>query len=132
MGVSGTIDFQITQSKCERYAKLKLSEKTFDGEFDDLNALTVDMSDWLSVKATTNNGHFTITLGDTVIFSETYSEPMNDLIGIIYYFYGTGKIDDLILKENNGTVFYSNSFTNPNAALITQTHQEASTLNVEN
>jgi hypothetical protein len=111
VGDSGTIDFKFTQPKCSRYASLRISEKFLDGGFDDLSALSVDLSDWLQIKMATSNGHFKIELADEIIFSEEYEKPLGNLLGVVYSFFGSGKIDYLELKNLDGISFYKNDFS---------------------
>lgn len=107
----GMIDFKFTQPKCFRFATLRVSEKYLNGEYDNLNPLSVDMSDWLQIKATTNNGEFMLYLGEELIFTETYKQELGMLAGVIIYFYGTGKIDYLDLKDENQNTFYQYDFS---------------------
>ena len=111
VGDSGTINFKFTQPKCSRYASLRVSEKYLGGEFDNLGALSVDLSGWLQIKMATLNGHFSIALGNKEVFTEEYQRPLGNLLGIIYSFFGSGKIDYLILKDSQGEPFYENPFS---------------------
>jgi hypothetical protein len=110
IGDSGTVDFKFTQPKCSRWASLKVSEKYITGEFNDLSAFTVDMSDWLQISMTTAKGNCTISLDNKPIYTQQYHQPLGNLIGVVYQFYGSGKIDYLHLKDATGDLFYSNEF----------------------
>ena len=81
-----------------------------DGGCDDLSAFTVDMSDWLQLKMKTGNGNFEVYLGNKLIFSERYTKPLGTLLGIRYYFFGSGKIDYIELKDSAKKTFYQNEF----------------------
>jgi hypothetical protein len=111
VGDSGLVDFKFTQPKCSRYASLRVSEKYLDGGFNDLSALSVDLSDWLQIKMVTSKGHFEIALAEKVIFSEEYEKPLGNLLGVVYSFFGSGKIDYLELKDIEGNSFYTNEFS---------------------
>jgi hypothetical protein len=111
VGETGTVDFKFTQLKCSRHANLRVSEKYLDGEFDDLSALSVDLSDWLPIKMNTSGGQFTIELDGKPVFSEEYKQPLGNLLGVVFSFFGSGKIDYLELKETSGESFYSSSFS---------------------
>ncbi len=113
IGDSGLIDFKFTQPKCSRYARLRFSERQMNGEFDKLDAMSVDLSDWLTVKMVTKNKDFSLYLADTLIFTGNYERPLGDLLGVAYSFYGSGKIDYLELKDGNDSTFYSNRFALP-------------------
>ncbi len=89
---------------------MQIAEKNLDGEFDDLDWLSVDLFDWLAVQMKTFDGQFEIALSDSTIFSETYSEPLGNLTGVMYSFFGSGKVDYLQLAEGSGDVFYQTSF----------------------
>jgi hypothetical protein len=110
LGDSGTIDFKFTQPKCSRWASLRVSEKFLDGKFNDLSQFTVDMSDWLDVKMTTKGGCCKVYLAEKLIFTQKYDKPLGSLVGVIYQFYGSGKIDYLDLKDQTGKAFYTNEF----------------------
>jgi len=110
IGDSGMIDFKFTQTKCSRYASVRVSEKFLDGKFTDLSAFTVDMSDWLKIKMLTHADTCNIYLDKKLIFSQKYEKPLGALVGIIYQFYGSGMIDQLSLKDAEGKVFYQHDF----------------------
>lgn len=111
IGDSGLVDFTFTQLECSRFAKLQFSEEQMNGEFDDLNAMSVDLSDWLTIKVVTKNKNFNLYLADKLIFTGKYKKNMGNLLGVTYSFFGTGKIDYLKLKDNNRNLFYENEFS---------------------
>lgn len=100
IGDSGVIDFTFTQPKCSRYARLRFSEKQMNGEFDDLSAISVDLSDCLQIKVVTENNHFNLYLADKPTFSGKFKKPLGNLLGVVYSFFGTGKIDYLRLSDS--------------------------------
>lgn len=111
LGDSGIIDFKFTQPKCSRFAKLIFSEKRLNGEFDDLNAMSVDLSDWLQIKMVTENNNFNLYLDNKPTFSGKYEKPLGNLLGIVYSFFGSGKIDYIKLENSNHHLFYENYFS---------------------
>lgn len=113
VGDSGIVEFNFTQTKCSRYAGLQVSEKKMSGEDTDLSALSIDMSDWLNVKIRNENHVFNLILSDTLIYKQEYKKPLGNLIGVIIYFSGTGRIDDLKLYNENKKLFYSYDFNTP-------------------
>ena len=113
VGDSALIDFRFTQPKCSRFAKLRFSEKQMNGEFDNLDAMSVDLSDWLKIKMITKSYDFNLYLSDTLVFSGKYKKPLGNLLGVIYSFYGSGKIDYLELKDKNANTFYRDEFSLP-------------------
>jgi hypothetical protein len=110
LGDSGIIDFKFTQPKCSRWASLRVSEKFLDGKFTDLSAFTVDMSDWQLIRMRTEDGVCSIYLDQKLVFSQKYEKQMGMLVGMVYQFYGSGKIDYVDLKDSAGKTFYSNEF----------------------
>ena len=114
LGDSGLVDFKFTQPKCSRFAKIRFSEKEMHGEYDDLDAMSVDLSDWLQIKMVTEKKTFNLYLEDKRIFSGQYKKPLGKLLGVVYSFYGTGKINFLILKDKNANIFYENKFSSVN------------------
>ncbi|MCG6190139.1 hypothetical protein [Maribellus maritimus] len=107
---SGVVNLRFTQLKCSRYATFQVSEKKLDGEFNDLSAFSVDMSDWLDVKVTTKNNYIQIFLAGEVIFESDYVYSLGKLLEIKYSFFGSGKIDSIELKDKQNNTFYSNDF----------------------
>ena len=110
IGESGLIDFNFTQSKCSRFAGIRVSEKYLSGEDTDLNSLAVDMSDWLNVKIVNENKEFHLFLDNDEIFKQPYEKPLGKLIGIVIYFSGSGKVDDIKVFDHKNELFYSYHF----------------------
>jgi hypothetical protein len=110
VGDSGNVDLKFTQPKCSRYASLKVSERYLDGKFSDLSAFTVDMSDWLQVKLVTKENNAQVYLDEKLIFSQKYEKKMGQLLGVVYQFFGSGKIDYLELSDAQQSLFYVNDF----------------------
>ena len=110
IGESGIIDFNFTQSKCMRWAGIRVSEKYLSGEDTDLNSLAVDMSAWLNVKVVTKNNVFILYLDNQLIFEQPYEKPLGKLIGIVFYFSGSGRVDDLKVYDHEHKLFYSYDF----------------------
>lgn len=110
VGDSGIIDFNFTQSKCSRFAGLRVSDKVLSGEDTNLSALSVDMSNWLNIKVVNKNKEFFLYLDGQMIYQQKYRKPLGKLIGIIYYFFGTGKIDDLKVFDGEHQLFYHYDF----------------------
>ncbi|WP_319592403.1 hypothetical protein [uncultured Draconibacterium sp.] len=119
VGENGTIEFKFTQEKCARWVSLRVSEKFIDGKYNDLSVFTVDMSDWHNVKMTTQNHNCTIYLNNKLIRSQNYDCELGKLLGIVYQFYGSGKIDQVTLSDSTGNVFYSNNFERNSVAANT-------------
>jgi hypothetical protein len=110
LGDSGSVNFKFTQPKCARWASLRVSEKFLDGKYTDLSAFTVDMSDWLQIRMSTGKNTCKIYLNEKYIFTQKYDRRMGILVGVVYRFYGSGKIDYLDLKDLTGNTFYTSEF----------------------
>ena len=110
IGKEGLVDFHFTHEDCSRYAKFRLSEKFLDGQFDDLDALSVDLSDWLDIRIEIERNELKLFLSDELIFKESYLEPLGMLVGVGYKFFGSGKIDNLSVKNSAGESVYSYDF----------------------
>lgn len=80
------------------------------GEDTDLNSLAVDMSEWLNIKIVNENKEFNLYLDNEVIFKQPYEKPLGKLIGIVIYFSGSGKVDDLKVFDNKNELFYNYDF----------------------
>jgi len=111
IGKDGVVDFTFTQENGSRYAKFRLSEKSLDGQEDDLDALSVDLSDWLDIRIEIDDNELQLFLSDELIFEESYYKQMGMLVGVAYTFLGSGKIDYLNLKNHEGESVYSYDFS---------------------
>jgi hypothetical protein len=113
IGKSGMIDFNLTQSRCSRFAGIRVSEKYLSGEDTDLNSLAVDMSDWLDLKIENVNKEFNLYLDNQLLLKQQYENPLGKLIGIVIYFSGSGKVEDLKVFDGEHRLFYSYDFSKP-------------------
>jgi hypothetical protein len=101
----------ITMPKgCTSEAKLQFGNLTLDGKTTDLSALGADVTDWMEVKIEVRNRHVAIYYGDKQVYSCTYSKSAGKITGIGFISNGLCKVDDIELKDSNGTVFYQNDF----------------------
>nr|WP_319265035.1 hypothetical protein [uncultured Draconibacterium sp.] len=110
IGESGIIDFNFTQSRCSRFAGIRVSEKYLSGEDTDLKSLAVDMSAWLNVKIVNENKVFNLYLDEQLIFEQPYEKPLGDIVGIVIYFSGSGRVDDLKVFDQDQKLFYGCDF----------------------
>ncbi len=110
IGDSGIIEFNFTQLNCQSFAGLQVSEKVLSGQDTDLSPLSVEMSNWLNIEVVTENNEFNLYLDDQLIYEQSYEKPLGNLIGIIYYFFGTGQVDDLKVFDQEHDLFYSYDF----------------------
>ena len=110
IGESGIIDFNFTQSGCSRWAGIRVSDKYLSGEDTDLSRLTVDMSAWLNIKVVNENNVFYLYLDNQLIFEQPYEKPLGKLIGIVIYFSGSGRVDDLKVFDHEQKLSYSSGF----------------------
>jgi len=89
---------------CFRYVRFFVGEKKFYGRFDDLSEFARDVSDWRDIKIDISGMKAKIYFQDSLIHTESYTEPMGNLKGIIYRFYGNGSVDYVSLQSGDQTI----------------------------
>ena len=90
---------------CFRYVRFFVGEKKFYGRFDDLSEFARDVSDWRDIKIDISGMKAKVYFQGELIHTETYTEPMGNLKGIIYRFYGDGSVDKMTLKSADNVIF---------------------------
>ncbi|HYW95249.1 MAG TPA: hypothetical protein VE870_06665 [Bacteroidales bacterium] len=89
---------------CFRYVRFYVGEKKFYGRFDDLSEFARDVSDWRDIRIDISGMVAKIYFQGELIHTESYTEPMGNLKGIIYRFYGNGSVDYVNLKSGGQNV----------------------------
>ncbi len=95
---------------CFRYGQLKISEKEYNGRFDDLSAFARDLKSWTNVGIKLENNLAVILYNGSEIFKQQYKKNLGNLRGFYFRFYGTGSLRDVSIKNsrNNSLIFKSN------------------------
>lgn len=109
LGSKNNCRVRFVEPECYRYGQLKISEKEYNGRFDDLSPLARDLREWRNVGVKTGNFMAEFSLDGAPVIKESYKKSMGDLIGIYIRFYGTGSLKEVLVKNgSNKTVYRSN------------------------
>lgn len=109
IGSSGNCSIRFVQPDCFRYSQLRLSEKVYNGRFDDLSAFARDMSAWRQVRIKLLKRTLDVELDGDRIYTDTYKKSLGKLLGIYYRFYGTGSVKQTQLKNPSGKIIYADT-----------------------
>ncbi len=95
---------------CESELIAEFSNVLHDGKIEDLTMFGTDMYEWQQFDITVVNKKVTVRLNDKTIFSSTYNLPIGAIKEISYFFDGIGVIDNVVLKNGNGEITFSDDF----------------------
>jgi hypothetical protein len=95
---------------CFRYGQLKISEKEYNGRFDDLSSLARNMKEWADIGIQIAGSEAEILYNGKSIQKESYKKNMGKLLGVYFRFYGTGSVKKIVLKDLNDRVVYQSNF----------------------
>lgn len=95
---------------CFRYGQLKISEKEYNGRYDDLSAFARDLKKWTKVGVKLKNNQADIVYNESEIFKQQYKKNLGNLLGFYFRFYGTGSLREVSIRNsgNNLLIFKSN------------------------
>jgi hypothetical protein len=101
---------QFYQPGCEVAPQLKISETAISGEFNDLSSFTLDLSEWVRLRLVLKKQTAMIYIADRLLFETTYQSQLGLLKGININTMGSGCIDDVMVFNAGGELFYSEDF----------------------
>ncbi|NJO69598.1 MAG: hypothetical protein HC830_10220 [Bacteroidetes bacterium] len=110
LGTGNNCKFRFVEPGCYRYGQLQISEKIFNGRFDDLSALARDIKSWKKVGIKLQQNVASIFYENELIINEQYIQPLGKLIGIYFRFYGTGSVKQVEIKDNFNKIIYHKIF----------------------
>lgn len=95
---------------CESELSTELSETLHYGKNQDLTMFGTDMYQWQQVDITVVDKKVGLKLNGEIIFSSAYNLPIGAIKEISYFFSGIGMIDNVALKDANGTIKFVDDF----------------------
>jgi hypothetical protein len=102
--------FRFVEEGCSRWAYAEISEVILDGNFNNLEAITTDLSSPKIVKLELKNKVGTIYFDDKPVYKLSYRKPLGKLKGIGFTFKGSGRVDDVRLLNGSGKTVYFEDF----------------------
>lgn len=110
IGSENNCKVRFVEPECFRYGQFKVSEKEYNGRFDDLSALARDVKEWTDVRVHILNSQVNVYYNNSDVLTQSYKESMGKLIGIYFRFFGTGSLREVSVKNYQNTQIYSIHF----------------------
>jgi len=79
---NNNIELSLHEKTCQRFVYLAVSEKIFDGRYNDLFAFATGLGTWQKVRVVTKDMKASIYLGGVKVFESDYSTKLGPLRGI--------------------------------------------------
>ncbi|MEM6629586.1 MAG: hypothetical protein AAF694_07930 [Bacteroidota bacterium] len=95
---------------CVRNVWIKLGEKYFNGQDEDLSALGTDLFNYQKVSLEVRDGLASIFLNEELAFQTSFKEDMGEIKGIDFRFYGLGEIDYVRMGPKKGDWTFQEEF----------------------
>ena len=105
--------FQSTSKGCVSEAMAEFGENFKSGKNNDLSNLGYDLTEWVDVEWIVENRHVTLSFNGRVVLETSYTQDVGYLTGIAFISNGLPEIEFVELKGLDGTVVYSNDFSEP-------------------
>lgn len=112
LGKKGSTDVVFMQKGCSRWSRINVSEVTKDGEYNDMTALSRDLSNWSTLKVVNKNQLATIFIDDKCIYTCPYTQPMDSIKGLVLFFKGSAKVDYIKLMNEHKSIVFADNFDN--------------------
>lgn len=110
IGTKDNCKVRFVEPGCYRYGQFKISEKVYNGRFDDLSALARDLKSWKNICIKTSNSKAEIYYNGNVVLTENYQNNMGKLLGIYVRFYGTGSLQGVRVLDHDSRMIYKTNF----------------------
>lgn len=95
---------------CESNLSLICSDQYYDGKKEDLTQFGVHADVWNKLKIETKQNKLSISLNDSLIFTDTYTKKIGSIKAIDHLFEGIGAIDEVKLLDKDDNIVFSDSF----------------------
>ncbi|CAM1344415.1 hypothetical protein [Tenacibaculum amylolyticum] len=99
IGTKSAILIPFSIPGCISEIGLMLSEKYLDGKKNDLSAFGVNLSNFNNIKLKVENKELQVYINEKQTYMDSFIEPIGNVVGVRFKFYGVGEVKNLILKD---------------------------------
>lgn len=110
IGTINSCRVRFVEPGCYRYGQLQISEKRYNGRFDNLKSLERNLKNWKRVSILIQGNMACIYFDNHLVIKEKYIQSLGKFIGVYFRFFGTGSVHALQLKKPNGNLIYQKQF----------------------
>ena len=111
-GTDGLIQVKFVGIGCSNYSEYVIGEKSAYGGSKDLSCFTVDLHQWSDIEIRNNNKNVTVSIADSVVFDEAYTQSIGEILGTTIKFHGSGSVDYIYLNDAHDKLIYKEDFGN--------------------
>lgn len=101
---------RMVEKQCHAYSLLSYGEKLLDGSTVDLPFITFNPADWSRIRLEVDEKRMRLLLNQEEIYSDSYSQACGNILGIQFFFKGSGKVDYVTLSTKQGEVIFHDDF----------------------
>ncbi len=98
-GTKGKILIKFVGEGCSNYSEYVLGERKTSGSVTDLSCFTVNLQQWSEIEIRNNNKNVSVSIADSVVFDNVYSQSIGEILGTTVMFHGSGSLDYIYLKD---------------------------------
>jgi len=110
LGKNTNILVGLVEEGCQSWATLRISEKIFKGEYDDLSKISGKLNNWNILKVQVCEKKIIILLNEKEIYKGEYKESLQSINGLSCNFKGSGCVDYIMLTDNHQKIIYREDF----------------------
>ncbi len=104
----GPIAIPVCNKGCVSEISLFAFDKQIDGKKNDLSKFGVDHTDYVQIKCISKDQKLTISINGNPAHTFEVPEPKSKIIGVCFFFEGTGSVKDLNLSKHDSIVYAYN------------------------
>lgn len=99
---NGNIKQHFNNSGCNYWLDCQYSEVLMDGEKNETSLFSLDISKWHDVEIENKEQTIHIYIDGTKVFTQSYQNPLGNIIGVSFSFTGSGFVDYCYLSDKKG------------------------------
>ncbi len=109
-GTEGAHIIPLGRPGCVGDMFLMLGDTSFHANSANLSGLGCDITQWVNLKLEVKGRQAIVFVNGKEAFRHTYRKPAGELVGVSYRFDGTGAVDSMAFRRNDGRTVFAESF----------------------
>lgn len=111
VGEKEPVTVQFQQKACVDEAFVSIGKEKVTGRMEDLSSFGLDFEEWQDIEVVLQGGTIKILANNQIVFSREFKTSLGKLKGIIFWFKGTGAVDEVSLSDSySGKMLYQEPF----------------------
>ncbi|MFO7672029.1 MAG: hypothetical protein R6W31_20405 [Bacteroidales bacterium] len=111
INLHGRVGFDFVKPGCpSSMLNAEFGDVLLNGEFQDMDSFYQDFSDWRTVAIEVRDKRIHVSLEGKEIYSVKYTDPLDEVKGLVFKFKGVGEINYVKLFDGGGELVYEDQF----------------------